>query len=326
MCERAEDLLRGNFPSRRCDQVVTCSDKVTETLKSNWQLSRCPRCRSIVAAMHFNLKSLLRKVLHDALSLFSMSAPDFYPELPKTSTGIESYCAALESRYALASLEDSQPASAFRVLEVSLRKETSSLRHEYLFTKVSGPGGLSHVVFERRSGDRVKSDGISASKSDGNQPNPSGSVPTLPLTQGPPYKSKWGSSLSSLDSLTKDVQADDAVTAVPDSYQKGDIICSTLDFSESPIPLHQFSLMALVINQSKTKYLLFSDNCYFYAGTLFRMLQVVFPRHRRVDGMTKSSGRWGYISIFNENTPPDIDFLKTQFERSIESFDNTVRI
>ena len=177
------------------------------------------------------------------------------------------------------------------------------------------------------------------------------------------------STLASLNSLLHRHEAVDKVTRLDSGTHKGKhVLLRTLTFnntsepaptfpsSSSPasvtsssstplrLPLYELAVLANTLHGMKKNYLLFSDNCYLYAGTIIKVLQEWY--HPEIDVATSESkvvnklrrvlgqeskrkeqrpGTWHFVEIYAGelvNTVP----LKEQFDNALIAFRTPVCI
>ena len=279
-------------------------------------------------------------------------------EIPVDPILIPTYCDLLQARY---ELEGCARMDGFYVEEIKLYKTTEVSQHEYLAAKVKAPDGSSfYISFERSRGKVVDA-----------QPQvPPSESPSAPA-QGPPVK------ISSLDSLVPKHKADDRVTHLGFSgrHSNNDRLYRTLFFdlpsaplpasepasSSSPLsaplpvpepsessstsclPLYELAILANTLHNIRNDYLLFSDNCYFFAGTIIKVLQEVYnpevvvettgSRVLDKEQMLKTKGKkkktkqqagtWNRVEVY-AGEKVDTTLLKEEFKECLSDFKKPV--
>ena len=228
-----------------------------------------------------SLPTIYRNFLHFFRMSFTSTAQ--WCEIPAESTCIESYCDRLGVQCIL---DGSGRMNAFYVEKVDFYRTHETSQHEYLAAKVRGPNNLLfYLAFERRRGE------IAVSIAEDN----ASSQPVTPSASA-------GSSLSvaSLNSLTCPRKAVDKVTLLSASgkYNDNDQLECTLQFPLSSsslptLPLYQLVVLAKTVHDARQKCLLFSENCYWYAGTIVTVMQDFFPATAEMGLEKKKSERWG---------------------------------
>jgi hypothetical protein len=111
-------------------------------------------------------------------------------------------------------------------------------------------------------------------------------------------------------------EADDRVTGLDSTgkHRGNDQIFRKLSFP-NPIPFFELVVLAKTVHNMKPNYLLFSDNCYFYAGTIVKLLEEIYQPHVDVSttgsGETvrgigkKKPGKWNGIKIYADERLDD---------------------
>ena len=245
--------------------------------------------------------------------------------------------------------------------EVKLYKTIGRSRHEYISIKVLAPNkAFFYLAIERLRGEIIdKVDpkaqppppGDSSGGSLSDQPPP---FPTdVITTASPPRKSSFKEklpalpsaslSVTSLDKFVPKHNADDIVTLLSSGkHNNEDEVFRTLSFAP-PIPLWKVAVLAKTLHNMSRHYLLFSDNCYYYAGTIIKVLQEEYNPTVDVDttgspeldeqrGLlsvkkeakkNRAAGMWRNIEVYAGETV-DIKPLKTEFEQALPKFMSTV--
>ena len=159
-------------------------------------------------------------------------------------------------------------------------------------------------------------------------------APTLPSSPSPP-SAPLPSSSSSIPS------------PIPSSLSSAPPLASSSSPSSPPLCLRLYELAVLVntIHTAKPEYLLLSENCYFYAGTIIKVLQERYTPELKVEttgseatdkrwtmlswrgkgkGKELKAGDWHHLEIYageKVNTAPLIE----KFEKDLADFKKPVR-
>jgi len=251
----------------------------------------------------------------------------------------------------------------YLVTEAKLYKSTATSKHEYVSLKVQGPRKkVLYIAIERARGsvvDKVdKKDDPNAKDpyddDNNNDAQPAGDssgrcTPNQPKSLPPQTdvairsrgffsSSSPSPSVASLDKLTRKHKAEDIITDLcsKEMHESTDQVFRTLIFSPA-IPLYEVALLGSTLHQMRRYYLLFSDNCYYYAGTIIKTLEdkykptlavettgsVDLDEQLELKKMKKNrAGKWYGIPIYDKedvNTEPVI----AQFEQNLENFKNS---
>jgi hypothetical protein len=123
-----------------------------------------------------------------------------------------------------------------------------------------------------------------------------------------------------LASLFPNFVANDRVSPVGLTGTKApsdEMICD-LVFTE-PLYLHQLAVMALIVHKVNTSYLLVTNNCYHYTGTIMKLLERGHRITNTVDGA--NAGKWCGINILGtQDSERKFSSLLERVNDSIKEF------
>ena len=213
-------------------------------------------------------------------------------EIPPLSTHIVTYCQLLQAKYETTGIQHMHNT---QVTEVKLYKTRGRSQREYISANIHTGGDQFFLAIERHRGNTVTTNNSSGAQD--NVASPSQTTPT-------------STSLTSLNSFLHVREANDRVTSLDRTgrYYFNDQVLHTLSFT-TPIPLFELAVLANTVHKTKPKYLLFSENCYFYAGTITKLLEALYEsevevsttgsqetdrKHRK-----KKAGKWNSIKIYD---------------------------
>lgn len=203
-------------------------------------------------------KSAISSFGHKMLGL-KFSTPPTNLIHPGHNTPVLTYVATLE---ALNLGVGSNELRKWKVVKVTRLKSKKISRHEYMRASLRDPEEkITYLVFERTVGEIV-------------DPPVTESCPDLTK----PRLTRTKSSISSIsNSISPEHLAQDVVSPLAKGkWDNGDEV-GTLTFKEDNLPtLQEVSLLAGVVHDANPKYLLFSNNCYHYCGTMMRVLDKVY--------------------------------------------------
>ena len=197
----------------------------------------------------------------------------------------------------------------WKVVKAEHLKSKKISQHEYMQVRVLDPRNqTTFLAFERLGGEPA------------DVPKPiSESCPDL--SRPPLKRSKTSlSSLSSLSSCLSNNAAQDVVTPLTSGHgklQQGDEVVGTLTFLENKSPsLHEVALLAGIIHEGNNQYLLFSNNCYHYAGTMMLVLAAEYSPDMDTPE-NAHAGTWCGIDLRTNKVPTGLHQL---FKDKVESF------
>lgn len=173
----------------------------------------------------------------------------------------------------------------WRVVGAQAYKKTDAVsEHEYISATVVDSEGNAHfVAIERGRGEKK----VASSEADA----------------GPHTNKAFSSSTSSLSSksvsdvLSPTRMADDRIAPIPTSdgkWGRRDKLIFRLGF-EKPLYLYELALLAYVVQENNDTYLLRTNNCYHYAGTILKVLEARYGVMNTVEGA--EAGKWCGIDI-----------------------------
>ena len=217
------------------------------------------------------------------------------PVLPTETQPVSLYIVHLETIHRIIGTKRLQ---LWKVIKVERLKSDRPSKHESARAWVrDSEGVMSFVIFERAGGETMKAV----------------SLPDLLRTIScNPSKSSSssGSSLCSPDSMAID-------TVTPMEFMKsceGDKVVGTLDFEGNNCPsLYEVAKLAEVVHKSASKYILFTDNWYHFAGTMMLVLAAIY---RSEMDMGASAGKWCGLDLASGHKP-DIPRLREQLKQGI---------
>ena len=309
---------------------------------------------------------MITSIYHKVLRFFHMSSTTKVEraDIPEYPTPVVSHCRLLRSQFME---EGDAHMNDYLVTEAKLYKSVATSRHEYISLKVQGPKKkVFYIAIERARGsvlDKVDkkddpnakdpydnddnySDARPASDSSGrctpNQPN----GPLAPQTDAATTRSRrffssssHSPSVASLDKFTRMRKADDVISVLSSTgmHATTDQVFRTLIFSPA-VPLCEVALLGSTLHRMRRYYLLFSDNCYYYAGTIIKILEEKYEPTLAVETtgsaaldekfelkkMKKNqAGKWYGIPVYDKE---DVDTAPViaQFEQNLTSFRNSV--
>jgi len=247
--------------------------------------------------------------------------------VPTVSEPIEPYCQRL-----LLMMEAGQVESlrSWRVTCVKAYKSKSASRHEYVSAAVTGPGNKEYFfAIERGRGnpdERERSD-----------PEPILSSAPTSVENLQPQKSFSSSepSLTTMSSVSDSIflsrPAKDMISPLPRTGKgKGkkddkDELIYQLNI-ERVMYFYELAVVALVVHEAKKSYLLLSSNCYYYAGTIMKVLEVEYETLNVADGA--SAGKWCGIDIvaYSGTEGKIIASLRENIKASIKAFDPSLPV
>jgi len=186
----------------------------------------------------------------------------------------------------------------WKVVKVQRLKSKKISLHESMLAFVLSPDQkTSCILFERSGGELQGSEG---------------SPPDL----SPPPLRRSKSTISLLShSISPDMKANDVVTLLDDSdLRLDDDVIGTLTFNNNFPSLPDLALLAEVVHKAHPTYLLFSNNCYHFAGTMTFVLAALYSAHVKMDD---TAGKWFGINVDKLGNIPE---LCTQLEKAIDDF------
>jgi hypothetical protein len=220
-----------------------------------------------------------------------MDRPDL---IPRISQHVKLYTATL---FLLGRTRGTKQMESWKVEKVQRLKSTKISRHELLLAYLTNSEKKLRIVFERVGGE-VTSDGSSAH------------LDSPPLIQ----QSKSSSSSSCQDLSAVDIVYVFEGTNLP----KDTVIVGTVTFTDvqDRPSLVDLALLAKVVHDAHPWYLLFSDNCYHYSGTILYVLRSKYPSEM---AMADAAGKWYRIDL-GEPTSQKVALLRSAWEEQVTEF------
>jgi len=194
-----------------------------------------------------------------------------------------------------------QQLMSWKVEKLQRLKSKKISLHESILAFVVGPDKKTcRILFERTGGELQVSEGC---------PN---------LSPPPLRRSKSSISFAS-NSICPDLKAIDSVSLLDDNDScLDDDIVGTITFTDDFPTLPDLALLAEIVHNVHPKYLLFSDNCYHFAGTMIMVLARLYLGHTSMDS---AAGKWYGINMRrSENTNELCTLLKKAIETFVSCF------
>jgi hypothetical protein len=247
-----------------------------------------------------------------------------------------------------------------KVTELHHYKQMSkSSQHEYVVARIMAPNGsTAYISFERLSGERGDPQSAKAHNPHSQQPSPSPS-PSSDKVQAHTYENSHGqqptpspssssdkapvgtatnsrqplslippsSSSTSLDSL-KSHSAQDIVRALGKPKQEhDDVFVGKLRFKDDcPLYLYNLATLAVTLHKSELSYELLSNNCYWFAGVLIKVLESCFQiKFEHAKPPQPKPGGWKTITICKPSKE-EVEKVIDEFNKSVKSFEEKVNL
>jgi hypothetical protein len=230
--------------------------------------------------MFNRFKPAVFNFLHTVLGI-KITTPWDPTVLPPLSEPILTYCqrlAAMKKGDGITQLKK------WQVQRARAYKAKTGLRREYVSAIVvnSHSNKTTYVAIERRRGDL--------------QPLPFSDHTDIDPQLLPREFSSSNSSLSISSAPDSDFiyptgHADDIIAPMPPSgkWDKSDELVSELIF-EKPVYLYELAILALIVHEVNTSYLLMTNDYYHYAGTIMKMLEEEYDAVDVAEGA--EAGKW----------------------------------
>jgi hypothetical protein len=216
----------------------------------------------------------------------------------------------------------------WRVTRIRAYKAKSASQHEYLSVAVADSHNkITYLAIERGRGDPGP---IPSSDTNIDANIDPGNTVTNTIEPNEVFSSS-NASLSSLSSVSNTISparlAEDTISPIPASklgmWRKGDeLICDFTTF-ERPLYLYELAMLAHIVHEVNTAYLLMRNNCYHFAGTIMRMLKEEYNAVNAAEGA--GAGTWCGIIIFS-GKESNIASLLEKFKRCVKDLVNFVSI
>jgi hypothetical protein len=257
--------------------------------------------------MFDKFKPALHTFLHTVMGIKTTSTTIVPEVLPKFPEHIISYCqklAAMKKGDGIEQLKEwrVQYAIAYKIKAIS--------RHEYIsIAVVDNHNKIDYLVIERMAGDSPCDTNVDR------DPQPASEPLRLLLSSNPPISSS--SSVSSSSDITN--SADDRIAPLPSGIRnKTDSVIYELHFQkEKPLYLYRLAILALVVHKANPEYLLTSNNCYHYVGTIMKSLEKEYQTLNVADGT--EAGLWCGLDVYSRQKG-NISSLLENFHDYVEKF------
>ena len=168
----------------------------------------------------------------------------------------------------------------------------SLTRHEYVVTDMYDPGGSHHyIAIERMAGDPAF-------------PTVRSELDLCQSTLRDSLSSSKSSLSSICDSSSPDRHTEDRIFVLPSwkKDKKDELIGSfvfTNPYDDLSPSIYELAILAFIIHKSSPRYLLFTKNCYHYAGTILAILQEAYVPVVKMEG---HAGKWWCgLDLFTEH-------------------------
>ena len=251
---------------------------------------------SNVVNMFKRLKRTVFTLLHTVLGIKMTSSLE-PAVLPLASEPIVPYCQRLAAMKKGAGITELKK---WRVIVARAYKSKSTSRHEYVSVDVVGPQDkIYYVAIERQRGDP-----------DPDQPQPLGTFSSSNLSLS-------SISLSS-NSISPNRPVDDKISLLASpTWRKSDELVGELHFKEKLVYLYEIAILAFIVHGVNTSYLLMTNNCYHYAGTIMKVLEKEYEIADTAGGA--NAGKWCGVAIFS-SSEGNFSPLLVKFKECIKEF------
>lgn len=186
---------------------------------------------------------------------------------------------------------------SWKVVKLQRLKSKKISLHESMLAFVVGPDEKTcRILFERAGGELQASEGCSN-------------------LSPPPLRRSKSSISSASNSICPDLKAIDTVSLLDDNDSRSDDdVVGTITFTDDFPSLPDLALLAEIVHNAHPKYLLFSNNCYHFAGTMIMVLARLYTGHTSMDS---AAGKWYGIDMQRSQNTSE---LCTLLEKAIETF------
>ena len=243
-----------------------------------------------IVTMFDKLKPSLLTFLHTIMGTSTIVSE----VLPKFPEHIASYCKKLAAIKKCDGIEHLKERCVKHTIAYKIKALSC---HEYIsIAVVDVHNKTSHLVIERMAGDF---------------PYDANIHPPLNLSI---------SSTSSTSSLDITCAANDRIGPLPFRMQNetDDAIYELHFTDENPLYLYQLIILALVIHKANTEYLLTTNNCYHFTGTIMKLLEYEYQAlNVVVEGV--DAGLWCGVAIYSRNKA-NLSSLLRHFKDHIRNF------
>jgi hypothetical protein len=217
--------------------------------------------------------------------------------IPSCEEQVLAYCQKL---WALCETKGISHMREYRIERVKAFKQKTASQHEYLSAAVTvtSTSETAYVAIERLKGDRRS------------------------ISQPLGIFTSISSASISSDSISDTCVVKDQIAPLTSwTHDKNDELICDLIF-EKPFHLYELAILAWVVHETNTSYLLLSNNCYHYAGTIIKVLQEGYDTKDTAEGA--DAGKWCRFVI--NSRKEDISVLLEKLRQEIKSFVSFVRM
>jgi hypothetical protein len=100
-------------------------------------------------------------------------------------------------------------------------------------------------------------------------------------------------------------------------WDKSDELIYELNF-DKPLYLYELALLGVIVHEENTSYLLMSNNCYHFAGTIIKVLEEEYNVVNTADGAC--GGKWCGFVIYPGNKEGNSSSLGEKFREGVKNF------
>jgi hypothetical protein len=254
--------------------------------------------------MFDRLKPAVLSLLHSVLGKMTSSSELELAVLPSHTEHIVPYS---QRMFAIKRGDGITLLRKWQVRRARVYKSQALSEHEYIsITVVDSQNKTSYIAIERHRGDFII-------------PNDTN------IKSEPTGFSASNSSISSISSLSSVSDrstraADDRITPIPNSsgmWNKNDELIYELNFTK-PFYLYELVLLAVIVHGENTSYLLTTNNCYHFAGTIIKVLEE--EHNIKNDVKDAGAGKWCGLTIYSGKKDGNASFLLEKYRESIKNF------
>ena len=242
----------------------------------------------------------------------SSSPLHFQPTtLPACPENIESYYQKLVA------MKEGKGISQLQVICVRAYKSMAPSRHEYVSAIVVDPDSdskLTYLAIERGRGDPE-----TIPSSGSGDPKPKGdlfSSSNHSIVSLSSVSDSNASHLSAIDKISPMATSSDGM------WDEGDELIFELKFDKKCLYLHELAILALLVHKLNTNYLLTTNNCYHYACTIMKVLEIQYETMNTVEN--SRAGTWCGIIICSMDG--NFVSLVEDFRKGIKDFVSSISI
>jgi hypothetical protein len=257
--------------------------------------------------MFDRVKPSLLNFLHTVFGM-KMTSSWIPVVLPPTSEPVVTYIQRLA---AMKKGDGIMQLKKFRVTHARAYKSKAASQHEYVSATVVDPENkTSFIAFERLRGDP--------------EPINASDINTDPDTD-PSRLGLFSTSNSSLSSISSVLDStsphftNDRIAPIPPpgKWDKNDEIICELKF-EKPLFLYELAILAVIVHEMNTSYLIMTNNCYHYAGTIMNVLEQVYDTMKTAE--SGDAGKWCGLALYPGKKGGNTSSLFEKFREEIGKF------